>query len=453
MPAAPSPAGRDRVAPARRCAYAVLRRVFEDGAYAERALQAQARGLATRDRALAMRLAYGSVQRRLTLDHAIEELAGRPAGRLDPPLLAALRLGAYELAYTDGAPDHAVVADCVELAKLNARAGHGLVNAVLRRAAREDLRGRLAGLPDATLSEASLAHSHPPWIAALLWEALGPAGARAMMAADNEAPELAVRANTLFGPAAELARELPVPSRPDPLLPEALVLEGPLDMHASPLWAAGAFTAQSRAAMLVSHVLAPEPGERVLDLCAAPGGKTTHLAALARGGAEIVAVERNPRRAEALARTVERMRAPGVRVEVADAAAPRSDGPPFDRVLVDAPCSGLGTLAANPDQRWRIREQALAEMAAQQARILRAAADALRPGGVLVYSTCTISPTENEHAIAALLDSRPDLSIDDPADVAAQLAWRPPELPGGVLLTLPHRDRTAGFFIARLRRS
>ena len=310
------------VAPARRCAYTVLRRVFERGAYADRALQAEASELDARDRALAMRLAYGAVQRRGTLDHLIARLAERPTGALDPPVLAALRLGLYELLYLGGSPDYAVVADAVELAKTripSTRSGHGLVNAVLRRAAREGPGALLGALADDTPRQAAVKHSHPEWIARLWWEALGAEQARALMAADNEPGELALRANTLVTDAATLAGELPVRTHPDPGLPEALVLDEPFDVHGSPLWQRGAFLAQSRAAMLVSRALAPAPGERVLDLCAAPGGKSTHLAALMQGRGEVLAVERNPRRAGALARTARRMHAANVRVEVADA--------------------------------------------------------------------------------------------------------------------------------------
>jgi 16S rRNA (cytosine967-C5)-methyltransferase len=434
------------VAPARRCAYTVLRRVFERGAYADRALTAEAARLDPRDRALAMRLAYGAVQRKGTLDHLIEQLAERPVAALDPPLLGALRLGCYELLYMRGAPDYAVVTDAVELAKAHARAGHGLVNAVLRRAAREGPDALLGGLGDDTPQQAAVKHSHPEWIARLWWDALGPEHARALMAADNEPLEVALRANTLVTDAATLARELPVRTHLDAAIPEALVLDEPFDAHGSPLWRDGAFHAQSRAAMRVARMLAPTPGERVLDLCAAPGGKTTHLAALMHGRGVVLAVERNPRRAGGLVRTAQRLRASNVTVEVADAAhwPTRSAGPgvaardarapAFDRVLVDPPCSGLGTLQARADLRWRVTPEAIGEMMHVQSRILAAGAGALRPGGVLVYSTCTISPTENERLIAAFLDSHAEFGLDD------------------VVVTLPHRDHTAGFYIARLRK-
>jgi 16S rRNA (cytosine967-C5)-methyltransferase len=391
----------------------------------------------------------------------------------------------------------------VELAKTHARAGHSLVNAVLRRAAREGPEALLHELSDETPEQASVLHSHPEWIARLWWDQLGARDARALMARDNEPAELALRANTLLVDAPTLAAELlaggagererspeptaaqdtprrvwdaaprPVKTRADPQIPEALVVEGPFDVQASPLWRAGAFVAQSRAAMLVARALGPRPGERVLDLCAAPGGKTTHIAALMESRGEVVAVERNPRRARALARTARRLRATNVRIDVADAALWTTDGPRFDRVLVDPPCSGLGTLQARADLRWRVTPDGVRAMAQTQAAILAAGAAALRPGGVLVYSTCTVSPTENERLIAAFLDRHPDFGLDD---LAAELpgfamgspgpspdrAALPPEqddrrgwlaIAPRLVLTLPHRDRTAGFFIARLRRS
>ncbi len=455
---APDGAGA-KIAPARVCAYVVLRRVFERGAYADRTLQAESKQLDARDRALAMRLAYGAVQRRLTLDHLLAGFTERPPGQLDAPVLAALRLGLYELLYLRGAPDHAVVADAVELAKTQGRSGHGLVNAVLRRAQREGA-ALLDALTDDTPEHASVKHSHPEWIVRLWWRELGPDAARALLAFDNEPGEVALRANTLVTDAPTLAAQLrsgdsPISTHFDPEIPEALVLEGQFDVHGSALWREGAFLAQSRAAMLVARALAPEPGERVLDLCAAPGGKSTHLAALMQGRGEVLAVERNPARAGALARTAQRLRAGNVRIEVADAARARAEGAVFHRVLVDPPCSGLGTLQARADLRWRVTPETIAEMGRTQSAVLDAGAQALRPGGVLVYSTCTISPAENESPIAAFLDSHPDFALDDLAAELPGFALASTASSGsrsGLVLTLPHRDHTAGFFIARLRR-
>ncbi len=468
--AAEGRAGAGAIAPARRCAYAVVRRVFERGAYADLALaaEAQAHRLDARDRALAMRLAYGTVQRRRALDHVLAALSERAPSRLDAPVLGALRLGLYELCYLDGAPARAVVADAVELAKVHARGGHQLVNAVLRRAAREGPHDLIGALPDASPEQAAVKHSHPDWIARLWWSELGSERARSLMAAGNEPSEVALRANTLVNGAAELAAKLAsVRTHLDGEIPEALVLEGPFDAHASPLWRVGAFAAQSRAAMLVSRTLAPQPGERVLDVCAAPGGKTTHLAALMEGRGVVVAVERDARRAQSIARAAARLKAPNVEIEVRDGALATGDEA-FDRVLVDPPCSGLGTLAARADLRWRMTEAKVAEMARSQGELLAAGARAVRPGGVLVYSTCTISSDENEHVIGAFLDSHSAFSLDDLAAERPAIALersrpsaaagggvspRPAPALNGPVQTLPDRDRTAGFFIARMRRS
>ena len=434
--------------PARRAAYNVLRRVFEDAAWADRALRGEAERLHldARDLGLATRLAYGAVQRKATLDHVIETLSGRPLERLEPAVVAALRLGVFQLVYLDRVPDHAAVAESVELAKRDSRGGAGLVNAVLRRAARE-AEALVGALPDDTPQQAALRLSHPEWIAQLWWDSFGRDTARQLMAADNEAAEAVLRANTLRIDAAELAARLPVATRPVDALPEALILDEPYDAHGAGEWRAGLFMPQSRAAMAVARVLAPRARERVLDLCAAPGGKTTHLAALMGNEGEVVAVERHKGRADALGRTARRMGATCISVRVADAAQP-VDGR-FDRVLVDPPCSDLGTLASRPDARWRKTADQPERLARTQAAILRAGADALAPGGTLVYSTCTISPTENEHVIAAFLADRPDFEADDLRREVP--VWQHPSVPS-YLQTLPHRDGTEGFFIARLRR-
>jgi len=425
----------------------VVRRVFEQGAYADRALAGEASGLEQRERALATRIAYGTIQRRATLDHVAGQLVRRPLRQLDPPVLAALRIGLFQLLYLDGVPVHAAVDQSVELVKRDSPGGAGLVNAVLRRAAREGDE-LLAALHDDTPQAAALLHSVPQWLAELWWNELGAEEARALLRQINEPAESALRVNTLVGTVAEVLDRLPVASHPAPALPEGLVLDGPFDVQASPLWTEGALMAQSRGSMLVSRVLAPQPGQRVLDLCAAPGGKTTHMAALMEDRERVTAVERHPGRARALRETCRRMHASCVDVVVDDATAPREDS--FERVLVDPPCSGLGTLQARPDLRWRASPGAIAELAALQGRILSAAAAATERGGTLVYSVCTISRQESGAVLETFLADHPDFQAED---LAGEYSGRGHPLQRtGHLQLLPHRDGTDGFFIARLRR-
>jgi 16S rRNA (cytosine967-C5)-methyltransferase len=435
--AAPRTAG---VSPARACAYAVVRRVFEQGAYADRALVAEAAGLDPRERAFATALAYGTVQRRATLDHVLSQLSDRPPARLDPPLLAALRLGLMQLLLLDGVADHAAVHESVELAKRDARAGSGLVNAILRRAIR-DGPAILAGLDDATPERAAVLHSVPEWLARLWWSELGEQRTRRLLAVVNRPAEAALRVNTLISTADQVRAEIGIECHPAPGINEGLVLGAPFDVHGSELFARGAVMAQSRGSMAVARALAPEPGQRVLDLCAAPGGKTTHLAALMGDQGTLVAVERHPARARALERTLERMRVTCAAVVVADARelAPTGaagGGGGYDRVLVDPPCSGLGTLQSRPDLRWRTSPERIAELAPVQAAILRAGADATAPGGRLVYSVCTISRAESEGVVDAFLAERDDFEALAP----------------GWTRTAPDLDGTDGFFVAGLRR-
>jgi 16S rRNA (cytosine967-C5)-methyltransferase len=248
--------------------------------------------------------------------------------------------------------------------------------------------------------------------------------------------------------------ELGVAARPARDLPEGLVLEEPFDVHGSALWARGAVMAQSRGSMLVGRAVDVAPGQRVLDLCAAPGAKTTQLAALMGDTGELTAVEQHPGRAQALQRTLARMHVgrAGVvvgdaGVVVGDAAAPPSAQRGYDRVLVDPPCSGLGTLQSRPDLRWRTSPERIGELAVLQARILRAGAAVTRSGGALVYSVCTISRSEGADVVESFLAEHPEFSADplgDRSDHPDGEPWR---------RLLPHRDGTDGFFIARLRRA
>jgi 16S rRNA (cytosine967-C5)-methyltransferase len=443
------------IAPARRLAFEAIRATFEEDAHTERAFRAAAgeAGLDGRERAQAQRLTYGAVQRRGTLDAALERLVERPLHRLDPPVLAALRLGSFELLFADATPDHAAVDQAVELVK-RAGAAHaaGFVNAVLRRVGRE--RGQLVDSllsDDSTPGAAAVAHSAPLWLAQMWWRELGPEDARSLLAACNEPPEKAYRVNTLrtdvesilerlrsagvtanaAAPAATTRSGAPyVPvvgtkrtgSEWPLAVPEIIVVEGQTGDLVPELIEAGLLTPQSRGSAAVVEVLDPQPGEQILDLCAGPGIKTGQIAARMEDRGEVFSVESDPGRAEEVAEQARRLGLRSVSVIEADATQPGMTG--FDRVLLDAPCSDLGALASRPDARWRKSPATIERLTVVQAQLLERARAALRPGGTLVYSTCTISEREN----AALID----------AEYSVQLR--------------PDRDRTTGFFIGRWKR-
>jgi 16S rRNA (cytosine967-C5)-methyltransferase len=392
----------------------VLLRVFEQDAYADRAFRTAAEGLDERERAFAQRLAYGSVQRMRTLDHAIETLGRRPVRKLDPPVRAALRLGAYQLGYTDTAV-HAAVNESVELVR-RARLERAVpfTNAVMRRLSDGIVR-LLESLPDGPLKE-----SYPDWVHEVFVRVLGDEGALALMRAMNEPLETVVR----------LARGEPSPSAQETDVPGAYRVE----RVSEALVASGRIWPQSRGSQLAGLCVGSQAGERVLDLCAAPGGKTGQL----RG--QVTAVEIDPARARELRENLATMGRNDATVVEADGTAlpPELEG--FDRALVDAPCSGLGVLAQRPDLRWRAKP--LPEL---QLALLSSAAERVRPGGTIVYSVCTINKDECEAIVDASGLRVLPLGDEWPA-------FAHPTRPE-FLLTLPHVHGTSGFFIARLVRS
>jgi 16S rRNA (cytosine967-C5)-methyltransferase len=386
----------------------VVRRVFDEGAYADRAFRSAAAALDPRERAFAMQLAFGTVQRVRTLDHAIEELGRRPVRKLDPPVRAALRLGAYQLSYLGSVPAHAATNETVELVRAaGLERAVPFTNAVMRRLA-EGLDGLLARLDEETPGAAGLKHSYPDWVAETWWRELGRDDAVGLMLAQNEPAETAVR--TPDGPKVV-----------DAVPPEWLE--------------AGYAWPQSRGSQLAGSAVGAEAGERILDLCAAPGGKATQLVA---AGAEVVAVEKHPGRARELEENARRLGATGLRVVCADGLALPLELAGFDRALVDAPCSGLGVLNSRPDLRWRA--EPLPEL---QLGLLEAAAQRVKPGGSVTYAVCTINVAESEDVVDASRLAVEDLGARYPE-------FRHPRRPE-FLQTLPHVHGTAGFFVARLR--
>jgi 16S rRNA (cytosine967-C5)-methyltransferase len=433
------------IAPARRLAFETIRATFEREAHTELAfrLAADDARLDGRERAQGQRLSFGTVQRRGTVDAALERLVDRPLREIDPPVLAGLRLGLYELLFAHGTPDHAAVDQAVELVK-RAGAPHasGFVNAVLRRASREREALVEALLrDDSTAESAAVKYSAPLWLAQMWWRELGPEDACALLAACNEPPETAFRVNTLrtdresvlarlrdggvdasSAPYVAMDHIKRTGSEASPMRPEMIVVEGRTGDLVPELIAAGELTPQSRGSAAVVEVLDPQPGEHVLDLCAGPGIKTGQIAARMGDRGEVISVESDPERAAEVAAQATRLGLRSVTVIEADATEAGMTG--FDRVLLDAPCSDLGALASRPDARWRKSPATIERLVGVQDELLRRALEALRPGGTLVYSTCTISKRENEER----------LEVED----SIQLR--------------PDRDRTTGFFIGRAKR-
>jgi 16S rRNA (cytosine967-C5)-methyltransferase len=401
------------VSPARRAAYEVLLRVFEHEAYADRVLRSAAAELDERDRAFAHRLAYGAVQRVRTLDYAIEALGKRPVRKLDPPVRAALRLGAYQLGYTETAP-HAAANESVELVR-RARLERAVpfTNAIMRRLA-AGIRPLLDGLPDGPLKE-----SYPDWIYDVWVRDLGAADALALMRTMNEPLETVVRLVSGDPPAGAEPTDLPGAYRVE-RVDDLAVADGRI-------WP------QSRGSQLAGLAVASQDDERVLDLCAAPGGKTTQL------HGEVTAVEADPHRASELRDNLARLHAGNVAVVEADGTKLPPDLNGFDRALVDAPCSGLGVLAQRPDLRWRSRPLPDLQLA-----LLRSAAERVRPGGTIVYSVCAMNADENEAVVEA--SGLRVLPLGEEWPTFAHP--RRPEF----LLTRPHVHGTTGFFVARLAR-
>jgi len=434
------------IAPARQLAFETSRATFEREAHTELAFRqaADAAVLEGRERAQAQRLSYGAVQRRGTIDAALERLVDRPLREIDPPVLAGLRLGIYELLFADGTPDHAAVDQAVELVK-RAGAPHasGFVNAVLRRVGRERKALVEALLrDDSTPESAAVKHSAPLWLAQMWWRELGPDDARSLLAACNEPQEAAFRVNTLRTEVESVIERLrgagvtasgaPFPSMAGekrtasewPLgAAEMIVVEGQTGGLVPELIAAGELTPQSRGSAAVVEVLDPQPGEHILDLCAGPGIKTGQIAARMGDRGEVISVESDPERAAEVAAQATRLGLRSVTVIEADATE-AGMAPGFDRVLLDAPCSDLGALASRPDARWRKSPATIERLVEMQAELLRRGVEALRPGGTLVYSTCTISKRENEDAVDA--------------EYSVQIR--------------PDRDHTTGFFIGRMKR-
>ena len=440
------------VSQARFEALRILGRVEGDRAFADITLEhaLERAALDPRDAALCTEIVYGTLRWQRHLDWRLAAHLHRPLARLDPWVRALLRLTAYQLLFLDRVPRWAAVDEAVSLAKLKSRAPGPaeFVNAVLRALTRAPATPPLpAGLVEAL----GVRWAFPDWIAARWLGRYGAAEAEAFMAACNERPPVALRANRLRidreALAARLRDEELAETRPSALAPEGLLLEkGAAARLAS--FTEGWCTVQDEASMLIARLLDPQPGETVADTCAAPGTKTTHLAELMGNRGRIVAFDPQAARLALLDRGAARLGITIVQSHLGGAAAlaPRWVGR-CDRVLVDAPCSNLGVLRRNPEVKWRRTADDLRRLQQKQRTILGAAASMVRPGGRLVYATCSPEPEENEGVIEPFLESQREWAVDPPTDFPVAPDAR------GVVRLFPHRHGTDAFTAVRLRRA
>ena len=447
--------GADAARPsaARTVAAQVLERVETDGAFADLALNAalERRPLPVRDAALATELVYGTLRWQRYLDWILAPHSRRRLPTLDPGVRVLLRMAAYQIAFLERVPAFAAVNDAVTLAR-GAAGRAGYVNAVLRAFAHRGAAEREPAPPRDPVEALATRCSFPTWLAARWVARYGADEAEALMRALNARPPLTVRANTLRASrddlAARLRAEEGLETRPTRLVPEGLVVEGGGDPGRWRVFADGACVVQDEASMLVARLLEPDAGTTVADVCAAPGTKTTHLAQLMDNRGRLLAFDPQPGR---LARVDEAAARLGVTIAETvegpvEALAPRWAGG-CDGVLVDAPCSNLGVLRRNPEVKWRRQSADVAAAGERQRRILGAAAALVRPGGRLVYATCSLEPEENDDVARDFLAAHPAFAVDVPAACPVT-----PDA-AGFVRCLPHRHGTDGFTAIRLRRA
>jgi 16S rRNA (cytosine967-C5)-methyltransferase len=443
---------------ARAVALDVLLSVERTRTFADEALDHYRRRsvLDNRDRALALELVYGVLRRQNTLDWRLDHVATKSMAKLPARVRMALRLGAYQLLHLDRIPPSAAVNESVALVKVG-RPGHwpGFVNAVLRAL----IRTPAPPWPDREtdpVKALSVQHACPSWLAERWLARYGIQDAEALCRATTIIPPLTIRVNALRTTRDKLAARLTESGcavTPTRISPAGLILDTSGSVADLPWFRDGLFYVEDEAAQLVAPILDPQPGESVLDACAAPGGKATHLAALMQNRGTIVATDKSAARLSLLEDNCRRLGIGIVRTVKADAAASLSKdlGGPFDRILVDAPCSGLGVLRRHPEGKWRKDAHALAQHRTLQRRLLDQAADRLRPGGVLVYSTCSSEPEENEQVIDQFCSARREFRRESVAP------WLPSQ--GASLVTAQgdlstvHNDGSMDlFFAARLRK-
>jgi 16S rRNA (cytosine967-C5)-methyltransferase len=454
------------ISPARKIAYEVLRRVEAEGAYASDVLHSELGArVKAEDAGLATELVMGVLRWRRLLDFLLERQLKKPVARLDLPVALALRIGLYQLRFLERIPPRAAVNESVELVKSARKTSAAtLVNAVLRRAADEARVPAAKFAPQATpLAERlGILHSHPTWMVERWLKRLGEAPTVALLEANNQAPRLScalhdgTRREEIFASLKNAGLHI----EPGNILQSAFAVSGGSPTRTES-FRTGGISVQDEASQTVPLLLDTQSGDRVLDLCAAPGGKTPPLVRAAGANGIVVAADRHAHRLRAMREQFKRLALTQVRLIELDAASGLPFGVLFNRILVDAPCSGTGTLARHPEIRWRLNPEQLVEFHALQTSLLRSALQQLAPGGRLVYSTCSMEPEENERVVEGALSTTSGFRRDTTNEAARSLKdklvpGRAPETlfdHDGYFRTTPSALATDGFFAAIIGRT
>ena len=442
------------VDPVRDAAIDVLLRVLEKRVFLDRSLDKTLRrkgsALSSRGRRFLTQLVYGTVRHKLLADSVLSGPLHQPLGELPAPIRTILRMGVFQALFCNQVTFPAMVHTSVDLAKSRGHIGTSrLVNAVLKRVPEtlEDVT-----LPDPTaepIAYESLRYSIPSWLVEHWHAQFGQEQASRISAScGTEAPRT-IRTNTLVTDADKLLQALTKPGSAatrHPVINEAITLvEGPIP-YESKAFQNGHFYIQDPASMLPPHLLEPQPGETILDMCAAPGGKATHIAQLTANESRVLALDSQRQRLYPLCENIERLHVEGIQPILADSTIPPLQGP-FDRILVDAPCSGLGTLRRHPDLKWRVSPENLKSLPRLQGKLLRSAIQLCKNGGVIVYSVCTFTGEETDDVINEILPDAPVQFEDGPE-------WLSPwKIGKGKYLVLPEEGQMDGYFLTRLRKA
>lgn len=444
-------------ASSREVALDILTAVDQHQAYSNLLLNKtlQKHALERADAALATEIVYGTIQRLNTIDYFLGRLVSKGLGKLQPWVRNLLRLSFYQLRYLERVPDHAIVSEAVNIAKRRGHSGiSGMVNAVLRNAIRRKEELQLPPeLPEP--QRIALQHSHPQWLVDRWLQQLGAERTERICEANNVPPHVSIRVNPLKTSREQLLRLLQTSgaadAAPSPLAPGGVIVSGGGNLALTPAFAEGLFTIQDESSMLVAAAVAPAAGMTVLDCCAAPGGKTTHLAELMGDQGTVYACDIHEHKRKLIEESAERLGLTSIRALTADARKLGSRFPAesFDRILLDAPCSGFGVIRRKPDLKWTKSEADVQDIAKIQRELLEEVHRLLRPGGVLVYSTCTIEREENEGNIMRFLQEHPDFELA-PIQIEGLPALLAEAAASGMMRIDPDVCHSDGFFIAKL---